>query len=83
MVTSQQRTTNVLFYCLQNTKLLSETIGGEESYSWVRKRIAAIGYSSSLPVLKKNGEPDLTASRRVEIKIRTKAEEVIFDINNL
>ena len=58
-------------------------IGDEDSYSWVRKRIAAIGYSSSLPVLNSDGEIDLNSSRRVEIKIRTKSENVIFDINNL
>ncbi len=83
MHTSQARTTNVLFYCLKNTKLLTDKIGDEDSYSWVRKRIAAIGYSSSLPVLNSYGEIDLTASRRVEIKIRTKSENVIFDINSL
>ena len=83
MYTSQTRTTNVLFYCLQNTSLLTENIGDEDAYSWVRKRIAAIGYSSSIPVLNSEGEIDLNASRRVEIKIRTKSEDVILDINNL
>lgn len=83
MYTSQTRTTNVLFYCLHNTHLLTEKIGEEDSNSWVRKRIAAIGYSSSLPVLESNGDIDLNSSRRVEIKIRTKSESVIFDINNL
>lgn len=83
MYTSQTRTANVLFYCLHNTHLLTDKIGNEDSNSWVRKRIAAIGYSSSLPVLNSDGEIDLNSSRRVEIKIRTKSENVIFDINNL
>ncbi len=77
MATSQERTTNVLFYCLENTKPLYDKIDGEESYEWVRKRIAAIGYSSSIPA------EDAARSRRVEIKVRTKAEKAIYEINDL
>ena len=79
---SQERTTNVLFYCLQNTKPMTKFIGGKNSKQWIRERIAAIGYSNSIPINKANGEYDKDASRRVEIKIKTKAENVISEIQN-
>lgn len=76
MELSQQRTTNVLLYCL------GSTIKDEEKRDWVRKHIAAIGYSNSIPVMS-DGKADNTASRRVEIKIKTKAEAVLTDIRQL
>lgn len=84
MLTSHNRTNNVLFYCLENTQFLNDKIGDMDAHDWVRKHIVAISYSDSLPIYKEGtDEEDYKASRRVEIKIRTKSEEVIFDINNL
>lgn len=80
---SQQRTTNVLLHCLQNTKLNVKKIGDEDAMQWVRERIAAIGYSNSIPVYNEDGTRNNAASRRVEIKIKTKAESVITDIQGL
>lgn len=79
---SQSRTTNVLFYCLQHTRPLMKKIGGEDADKWIRQRIAAIGYSNSIPIMK-NGKYNQKSSRRVEIKIKTKAEDVILDIQQL
>ena len=84
MVTSHNRTTNVLFYCLENTKLTKDTIGDMDAHDWIRKHLVAISYSDSLPVYKAGtNEIDLESSRRVEIKIRTKAEDAIYEINDL
>ena len=83
MILSQNRTTNVLFYCLQHTHPLMKKIGGKDADKWIRERIAAIGYSNSIPVYKTNGEYDQNTSRRVEIKIKTKAEDVILNIQQL
>lgn len=80
---SQDRTTAVLLYCLQETELENEFVGEQETIKWVRERIAAIGYSNSIPVLDEKGNPDLNKSRRVEIKIKTKAENVITNMQGL
>lgn len=71
---SQERTKQVLLYCLQNSNLPFAFIGSEESVQWVRKKIVAIGYSNSIPA------KDIKKSRRVEFSIRTTAENVIDEI---
>ncbi len=83
MELSQERTREVLFYCLQNTKLLENKIKNENSIEWVRKHIAAIGYSNSIPVTDEKGEIDWNKSRRVEFKIKTNAESIITEIQNI
>ena len=84
MLTSHNRTNNVLFYCLENTELKSDKIGNMDAYEWVRKHMVTISYSDSLPIYKEGtDEEDYIASRRVEIKIRTKAEDAIYEINDL
>ncbi len=83
MELSQERTREVLFYCLNHTKFLEDKIQGEDSLEWTRKHIAAIGYSNSIPYKDENGKNDWEKSRRVEIKIRTDAESVITDFQNL
>ena len=79
---SQQRTTKVLLHCLK-TNLPQNQINGETYWEWVRKRIIAVGYSNSIPVLTGGESIDYEASRRVEIKIKTKAESVITEIQEL
>ena len=62
MKLSQERTREVLYYCLN-------TIPNERDE--VQKNIIAIGYSNSIPVA------EVTKTRRVEFSIRTRAESVI------
>lgn len=83
MELSQQRTTAVLLYCIENTKLPFEKIQGEDSLEWVRKRIVAIGYSNSIPIASNFTKEEKKMNRRVEIKIKTKAEDAITEIQNL
>lgn len=83
MVTSHKRTNNVLFYCLNETGFEDVIDTKIDVKDWVRKHLVAISYSDSLPIYDTEGKEDSNASRRVEIKIRTKSEEVIFDINSL
>ena len=71
---SQERTKQVLLYCLQNSELPYIFIAEEEAIQWVRKKIVAIGYSNSIPA------KDIKKSRRVEFSIRTTAENVIDEI---
>ena len=76
MYLSQKRTQNVLFYCIGKTaksSLMPRKISGQDSLQWIRQRIAAIGYSNSIPI----SSYDPRKNRRVEIKIKTKSEEVI------
>lgn len=79
---SQRRTTKVLLHCL-SIILPYGMLNNESYWEWVRKRIIAVGYSNSLPVINKDGTIDYEASRRVEIKIKTKAESVITEIQEL
>lgn len=72
MELSQERTMKVLLYCL-------DTI--PDYTKWVRKNIAAIGYSKSRPIYD-GKEPDWEQSRRVEFRIKTKAEKVLEDIRD-
>lgn len=69
MVLSQARTRSVLFYILNMTRT-------NEEKDWLRKHIAAIGFSSSHLVMK-NGREDPRASRRVTFRLLTNAEQQI------
>lgn len=65
MKLSQERTREVLYYCLNTIP---------ESREDIQKNIIAIGYSNSIPAI------DDTKTRRVEFSIRTRAENVIETI---
>lgn len=74
MALSQDRTRSVLEYTLSK-------LSGIELRSWVQKRLTANGLSSSKPILDPNSkQEDKPASRRVEFKVRTNAEEQIKEI---
>ncbi|MDB4824465.1 OmpA family protein [Saprospiraceae bacterium] len=69
MELSQNRTRSALSHCLR--MIYKDT----STYSWVKPLITANGLSSSKLILDKNGNEDSNASRRVEFRIRTNAEE--------
>lgn len=82
MLLSQERVMNVLLYCIENIPLSSNKKKHSTLLEWVRRRIIAAGFSNSHPV-KINNIVDNASSRRVEIKIKTKAESVINSISKL
>lgn len=69
MELSQDRTRSALSYCLR--MIYKDT----KTYSWVKPLITANGLSSSKLILDEKGNEDSNASRRVEFRIRTNAEE--------
>jgi Outer membrane protein and related peptidoglycan-associated (lipo)proteins len=73
MALAQSRTREVLAlaYALART---------EEERSWVRKKIAAVGYSSARPVLDEAGSEDVRRSRRVSFRVITDSETQIKKI---
>jgi len=64
---SQDRTRSVLRYVVS-------TLGQDEARNWTRPLITANGLSSSRLIYTENGEEDRQASRRVEFRVRTNAE---------
>lgn len=72
MQLSQARTRSVLEHCFE--------LDGSSDFSWLPSKIRAVGMSSSDLMLNDDGEPDFQASRRVEFRIRTRAEERIASI---
>jgi len=70
MALSQERTRSVLLYV---QSLESVTADRE----WVRKNVAAVGFSSSRLVLNDKGQEDEDASRRVTFRVITNAETQI------
>ena len=72
---SQNRTRNVLRYSLGS-------IDDEALGNWVKEKITANGLSSSKPILV-GGKEDMDASRRVEFRVRTDAEEQMSNIIRL
>lgn len=72
MALSQNRTRSVLQYVLS-------TINVSNERDWTRSLITANGLSSSQPILR-NGIEDPNASRRVEFRVRTDAEQQLSDI---
>ena len=72
MALSQNRTRSVLQYVLSTVE-----VGNERE--WTRSLITANGLSSSQPILR-NGIEDSNASRRVEFRVRTDAEQQLSDI---
>ena len=65
---SQRRAASVFKACLGYA-------GDEATEAWARGRLAAIGYSSSRPVLTTEGVEDRSASRRVVFAIDTKTSQ--------
>ena len=72
MALSQNRTRSVLQFVL-------DTIDVGIEREWTRSLITANGLSSSQPILR-NGIEDFDASRRVEFRVRTDAEQQLSDI---
>lgn len=78
METSQERTRNTLGYCLN----LEEKIEADQ-LNWIKKHVAAIGYSNSRHVVHKNSDiENQEASRRVEFRIMTNATNVLTEIES-
>lgn len=75
MALSQDRTRNVLEYCLGR-------IDGASTREWVRGKITANGFSSSKLILA-NGVENRQSSRRVEFRVRTGAEARIVEMLHL
>ena len=75
MQLSQDRTRNVLRYSI-------DTLDEVWLQEWVKTRVTANGLSSSKPILV-NDEEDSKASRRVEFRVRTNAEEQMAEIIKL
>lgn len=69
---SQERTTTVLEYCLNQID--------KSNFKWVSSHITANGFSYSRPLLKSDGTEDKQHSRRVEFRIKTNAESKLEEI---
>lgn len=67
---SQGRTRSVLEYIYRMPD-------AEERQHWVKRHVAAVGFSSARPVLNEAGEEDRQASRRVLFRVMTNAETQI------
>jgi len=65
LVLSQKRAAAVFQRCL-------EYVGSDRLGSWARTRLAAVGYSSSRPVITDGGDEDKERSRRVVFALDTK-----------
>lgn len=72
MELSQGRTTSVLRYSM-NTIDTSE-------YEWLSSVIAAVGFSSSRPVLNEKGMEDKKRSRRVDFRVKTTVEKELMKV---
>lgn len=75
MKLSQDRTRNVLEYTLESVDDLNEK-------EWLRSLVTSNGLSSSKLILDSLGNENYNASRRVEFRVKTKAEESIMQIVN-
>jgi outer membrane protein OmpA-like peptidoglycan-associated protein len=67
MALSQERTRSVLFYVQMLDAIKADK-------DWVRKNLAAVGFSSSRLILDAKGVEDEDASRRVTFRVMTNAE---------
>ena len=82
---SQERTQNVLLYCLEHTDYSQEKdpVLKEKEKDWIRKHIVSNGYSLSKPLgtdgklLEENGLIDKAATRRVEFRIKTNSDKIV------
>lgn len=73
MVLSQGRTRSVLNYVYRLP-------GAMHDRDWVKKHVAAVGYSSSRVVVDGQGQEDAERSRRVSFRVQTNAEAQILRI---
>jgi outer membrane protein OmpA-like peptidoglycan-associated protein len=73
MELSQDRTREVLEYCLSLSKVA-------KLRDWTQDRITANGLSSSRLILTRDGTEDRQRSRRVEFRIRTNSDERMEEI---
>ena len=76
MKLSQDRTNSVLNYVLNDLR----TEIPNEYRKWLRDHTAAVGLSSSKPILDENGNEDKNKSRRVTFRIITNADSKIQQI---
>lgn len=90
---SQERTTNVLLYCLEHTNYSTETDlkKKEAEKEWIRKHIVSNGYSLSrplgvdgklIPENRKLTDEEKAASRRVEFRIKTNSDKIVQQFQN-
>lgn len=70
MALAQSRTREVLEYAYLRAN-------SNEERDWIRRKIAAVGFSSSRPVLAENGGEDVKRSRRVAFRVITDSETQI------
>ncbi len=78
METSQERTRNTLDYCINLENRIPKN-----QLDWVKKHIAAIGYSNSRHITYVDSEKEnQDASRRVEFRIMTNATNVLTEIES-
>ena len=75
MELSQNRTRNVLEFTL-------ESVNDFEEKAWFREYLSSNGLSSSKIIRDSLGKENYIASRRVEFRVKTKAEESILQIVN-
>lgn len=73
---SQDRSRNVMDYSLNLRRITSNP----EYLDWSYKNVTAHGMSSSNRIFSAAGNEDYAASRRVEFRLRTKAEERLLDL---
>lgn len=76
---SQQRSLAVAQYLLE----LQGSFLTEEQQGMLEDCLTVNGHSMSNPILDENGEVDMDASRRVEVKFRLKDEEMIDELNQI
>lgn len=73
MALSQDRTREVLWYCMQLPALQSK-------WDWMKSLMTANGLSSSKLIYRTQGVEDRLRSRRVEFRVRTNAEKRMVKI---
>lgn len=73
---SQNRSLNVMEYALN----LPSILGNREYLEWSYENVTAHGMSSSNRILDDSGIENNMASRRVEFRLRTKAEEQLLGL---
>ncbi len=76
---SQERALAVANYLFGNANAFLT----EQELATLREKITANGHSMSNPVLDENGQIDMDASRRVEIKFSLKDEEMINELKQI
>ena len=76
---SQERALAVAEYLLETE---GEFLKGQDSET-LRQMLTVSGHSWNNPILDAQGNIDMDASRRVEVKFRLKDEEMIEELRNL